>query len=279
MRMAPQHNGVLLDRCVYPLFLRDGVCAEDYVNNSINSLSIPDLVAMAHHPTSSRVLDTIFESPTVPYRTRNKFVLRFMGHFHELVDDRIGSRVGDRMWAGSDPYLKVGGELLLGLGAEQLTTPPLQEKIAKSLSPHEQNLAGSQYGKYFVRNMNLMLLKRDPDAWRAQQSSKGATSAPSTSGQIGSVSVSAPNGPSEQPQVEVTPKPSSKRKRKGGDDIDRVFDSALGKKQKRSALPPARKERTVPTNSDAAGLESILGAIKDAPKGEKDRKHKKKKVK
>lgn len=107
MRMAPPHNGVLLDRCVDPLFLRDCMCPKDYVNNSINSLSIPDLIAMAHHPTSSRVLDTIFESPTVPYRTRNKFVLKFMGHFHELVDDRIGSRVGDRMWAGSDPYLKV----------------------------------------------------------------------------------------------------------------------------------------------------------------------------
>jgi nucleolar protein 9 len=62
---------------------------------------------MAHHPTSSRVLDTVFESPTVPHRTRNKFALRFVGHFHELVDDRIGSRVGDRVWAGSDPYLKV----------------------------------------------------------------------------------------------------------------------------------------------------------------------------
>jgi len=35
-------------------------------------------------------------------------VLRLVGHFHELVDDRIGSRVGDRLWAGSDPYLKVG---------------------------------------------------------------------------------------------------------------------------------------------------------------------------
>ena len=62
---------------------------------------------MAHHPTSSRVLDAIFESPTVPQRTRNKFILKFVGHFHELVDDKFGSRVGDRMWAGSDPYLKV----------------------------------------------------------------------------------------------------------------------------------------------------------------------------
>ena len=101
-----------------PFVLAGDVCPEDYVN-SINSLSIPDLIAMAHHPTSSRVLDTIFESPTVPYRTRNKFVLKFMGHFHELVDDRIGSRVGDRMWAGSDPYLKVGRQALLGPDAER----------------------------------------------------------------------------------------------------------------------------------------------------------------
>ena len=34
-------------------------------------------------------------------------MLKFVGHFHVLVEDRFGSRVGDRMWAASDPYLKV----------------------------------------------------------------------------------------------------------------------------------------------------------------------------
>ena len=107
MRMASPHNDTLLNRCVCLPSSHDEVRPKDYTNNSINSLSILDLIAMAHHPTSSRVLDAIFESSTVPHRTRNKFVLRFMGHFHELIDDRIGSRVGDRVWAGSDPYLKV----------------------------------------------------------------------------------------------------------------------------------------------------------------------------
>lgn len=88
------------------------------MNYSINSLSIPDLIAMAHHPTSSRVLDTIFESSTVPHRARNKFVLRFVGHFHELVNDRIGSRVGDRLWAGSDPYLKVNPRASIELDSD-----------------------------------------------------------------------------------------------------------------------------------------------------------------
>ena len=151
-----------------------------------------------------------------------------------------------------------------------LTTALLQEKIAKSLQSSEQNLAGSQYGKYFVRNMNLLLLKRDPDAWRAQQSSTREVSIPSTSGQTKSIS----KPPLEQTSAETTPK----RKRKDGDDIDRLFDSTLGKKQKRGALPPAREELTISANHDAIGLESILGAIKNAPKGDKDIKRKKKKA-
>jgi len=121
--------------------------------------------------------------------------------------------------------------------------------------------------------MNLLLLKRDPDAWRAQQSSNREV--PSTSGQTTSV----PKTPLEQTSAEATSKISSKRKRKDGDDIDQLFDSALGRKQKRCALPPPREEHTISTNYDASGLESILGAIKSAPKGDKDLKRKKKKVK
>jgi nucleolar protein 9 len=66
-----------------------------------------DLLRIAHHPTSSRVLDAIFESPTVPFKAKRNFVVRFIGHYHVLVDDRIGSRVGDRCWAFADPYLRV----------------------------------------------------------------------------------------------------------------------------------------------------------------------------
>ena len=152
----------------------------------------------------------------------------------------------------------------------------LQEKIAKSLQLHEQNLAGSQYGKYFVRNMNLLLLKRDPDAWRAQQSSKKEVSTPSTSGKKEPALTPALEKP--PPEQTVALKLSSKRKRKESDDIDKLFDSTLGKRQKRTALPPVQEEHSVFSSSDAPGLEGVLGAIKAAPKGDKDGKHKKKKV-
>jgi len=69
-----------------------------------------DLLAVAHDVTSSRVLDVVFESPTVPKKSKNALVLAFLGHFHELVDDRIGSRVGDRCWGEADPFLRVGSD-------------------------------------------------------------------------------------------------------------------------------------------------------------------------
>lgn len=75
--------------------------------NSIHSLSIPDLMAVAHNATSSRVLDALLESPTVPFKAKRRFVMSLIGHYHTLVDDRIGSRVGDRCWAFADTYLRV----------------------------------------------------------------------------------------------------------------------------------------------------------------------------
>lgn len=69
-----------------------------------------DLLRMAHNATSSRILDVLFESPTVPFKAKRRFVVSLIGHYHTLVDDRIGSRVADRCWAFADPYLRVSLE-------------------------------------------------------------------------------------------------------------------------------------------------------------------------
>ena len=94
----------VLDRYDSILSISDLPCSPP---QSLQALSIDELTAMAHHPTSSRVLDALLDSPTVPYKAKRRFVMAFIGHYHVLVDDRIGSRVGDRCWASADPYLKV----------------------------------------------------------------------------------------------------------------------------------------------------------------------------
>lgn len=75
--------------------------------HSIQSQEIDQIIKMSRHPVSSRVLDVFLESPSVSLRDKRNFLMSLMGHYHTLVDDRIGSRVGDRCWTCADPYLKV----------------------------------------------------------------------------------------------------------------------------------------------------------------------------
>lgn len=83
----------------------DKIDVSDY---SIKSLSTEDLISLSQNPISSRVIDVLFDSETVPFKVKRALVMSLIGHYHTLVDDRIGSRVGDRCWAFADPYLRVG---------------------------------------------------------------------------------------------------------------------------------------------------------------------------
>lgn len=75
--------------------------------SSLYSFLPDDLLAIACNATGSHVLDAVLGSPTVSLRSRKRLVTSFIGRFHLLVDDRIGSRVADRCWEAADPYLKV----------------------------------------------------------------------------------------------------------------------------------------------------------------------------
>lgn len=182
-------------------------------------------------------------------------------HYHLLVDDRIGSRVGDRCWASADPYLK--------------------EKIGRSLIPQEQFLAASYYGKYFARNLHLQLLKRRPDDWKAMQSKSGAPA--QSTGVTRPLKTSVAN---VQPDsiAEVAPeliKGKRKREAKPEDEIDVLFTAGLGKKSKKGNLtsavigvqdpPDVGSPNRQMTKHNGKGtavedLSSVFGAIRAAPK-------------
>ena len=76
-------------------------------------MSTEELVSMAHHAISSHVFDALLESTTISPKQKRAFIQRFLGEYHRLVDDRIGSRVADRCWVTADTYLKVGMGLYL----------------------------------------------------------------------------------------------------------------------------------------------------------------------
>lgn len=139
---------------------------------------------------------------------------------------------------------------------------------------HEQLLAGSFYGKFFARNLNLYLLQRKPDDWRNMQADRK---------RVQDQANTATSDPSPPKLTNTSPPPPPKRKRKAQpeDEIEAVFNATLGKRIKKAALDspdmvtseaaiPERKKGTQNRKESRkdGGLEDVLGAIRAAPKGE-----------
>ncbi|KDR74394.1 hypothetical protein GALMADRAFT_250311 [Galerina marginata CBS 339.88] len=215
-----------------------------FVIDAIYSLSIEERITTAHSTSGSRVFDVLLESNTVPSKMKRQLVIDFIGHYHVLVDDKLGSRVGDRCWAFSDTYLK--------------------EKIARSLISQEQSLAASFYGKFFARNLNLYLLQRRPEDWRNLQSDRKRAQEQQTSKVIDSPSISVAG---KQPRSAD----SLKRKARPENEIDALFNEQLGKKIKKAALAddlPVAEVFSQPPKTDVKSrdtdkeLQLVLGAIR-----------------
>ncbi|KAG8904403.1 Nucleolar protein 9 [Tulasnella sp. 403] len=124
----------------------------ELVYQSLDALPIEEVLTMAKDRIASRVLDALAESPTVPLRTKRKYIMSLIGYYHTLLNDQLGSRVCDNIWKASDPMLR--------------------ERIARSLFDHESSLMESRYGSFFIRNANLWVLKRNADDWRQDQALK-----------------------------------------------------------------------------------------------------------
>ncbi|KAK2464918.1 hypothetical protein APHAL10511_002994 [Amanita phalloides] len=129
LRLSAPHNEIVID--------------------SLVSLSVEERIKLAHNMYSSRIFDVLLTSPSVASKSRRRVVMEFIGKYHLLADDRIGSHVADHCWEHADTYLK--------------------EKIARSLIPHDRDLAASYYGRFFARNLDLQLLQRRPDEWKNKQ--------------------------------------------------------------------------------------------------------------
>ncbi|KAG6918212.1 hypothetical protein DXG01_015805 [Tephrocybe rancida] len=230
----------------------------DIVIANIAALPMEERIKMAHDASGSRVYDALLESPTVTPKVKREFVMGFIGHYHLLVDDRLGSRVGDRCWAFADTYLK--------------------EKIGRSLIIHEQFLAGSFYGKFFARNLNLYLLQRRPDEWKTMQADRKRVQ-----DALANPTQATPVPPTASGENATdTSKKSAKRKRHNQteDEIDAVFNASLGIKKAAlsdvvpiSTLPDV-EEKVFKKNRAPDNLQAVLGAIQSAPKDNKGQKKK-----
>ncbi len=95
--------------------------ANETVLNSLTSLSLDEMLKMAHNPIACHVLESALRSKSVGFKYRKKLLQAFMGNYVRLVDDRCGSRVGDTIWDAADGFTKVS---LTGVGRRMIDVRP-----------------------------------------------------------------------------------------------------------------------------------------------------------
>lgn len=181
------------------------------------------LLSYAKSPIASHLLDKVLTSAAVPAKYRRKLYLAFVGRYAELADDRLGSRVADTVWDTADGFMR--------------------EKIARSLIPDATTLANSQFGRFLSRRLDLHLLQRRPDEWRAAQIgvkhhfAHQKEAAPVPAAPVAEVKAEVK---AEQPSAEdeAAARKAEKRKRRKEreekDEIDELFASSEKSKKKKS---------------------------------------------
>jgi nucleolar protein 9 len=183
------------------------------------------------------------------------FILRLIGHFPQIADDRIGSRVAERAFATADPFLK--------------------DKIAASVFDHQEELQRSAYAHFLARKMELPLWGRKREEWKLKMGRLAAEEKARAAGRAVPAATAA--APAPAPVV-------SKKRERRTDDIDEIFktgtapasapkeSNGAGGDDEERAAKRARKEarraekaaKKASSNGEASteGLGDVLAAIK-----------------
>ena len=131
----------------------------------------------------------------------------------DLLADKIGSRVAERIWESADGFTK--------------------EKIAKILVKSSESIRRSQYGRYLWPKLKLDIMMRRPDQWRAEAigvkhhfaHQKSAADPESEVRARGGDATAGANGDQEDAHAEED-------KKRKTDDIDDLFEGVVDKKKK-----------------------------------------------
>jgi nucleolar protein 9 len=142
---------------------------------------------------------------------RRRLITILLPHLEDLLSDKIGSRISERIWESSDGFTK--------------------EKIAKSLLSSSESIRRSQYGRYLWPRMKLDVMQRRPDMWRAEAigvvhhfaHQKAPATATATAQQ------------EQEKRVEQERKEVEEEKKRKKDDIDELFEGVQDRKKSKKS--------------------------------------------
>ncbi|PLW58036.1 hypothetical protein PCANC_00733 [Puccinia coronata f. sp. avenae] len=207
---------------------------EKIITKGLADLPIEVIIGFSRDPIGSRALDALLKSPSVTSPTRRHFTMRFLGKFHQLADDRIGSHIAETIWAISDVYLK--------------------EKIASSLVSHQVFLQKSSFGHFFLKKLDLPLFERQREAWKSKMAIKFPRISFLPSAKP-SAAASAQLQTSDQSGLDESKKLQSK-----GTDIPEEAPPHTSKKESSKKKKESHQKRAHPSSNDKASSDKITAS-------------------
>jgi len=156
-----------------------------------------------------------------------------------------------------------------------------QEKIARSVIPHEYTLAGSLYGKFFARRLHLTLLHRKPEEWKVLQArqqaerpemtqakQQGATPKPIATTSAADVDIPKQQTTKRGREGDTNEVEGTRKRKRKVNELDAIFEGVKENRFGKVGLPSKTTGKAGADNIGAPVPDDILHAIKAAPKGE-----------
>jgi nucleolar protein 9 len=203
LAQCSEANEVVLQSYVPPRLTRE---KGSRLMNSLIDQPTETLITYSTNPIASRLLDIVLTHPSIPTKYRRRLISTLTPHLEDLLADKIGSRVAERVWESADGYTK--------------------EKIAKILVKSSESIRRSQYGRYLWPKLKLDIMMRRPDQWRAE--AIGVKHHFAHQKEAVNPTTTAPVEEQEEASEEQEDK---KRKT---DDIDELFEGVIEKKKQKS---------------------------------------------
>jgi len=206
LAQCPGANEVVLQSYVPPLLIAE----ERSLTDRLIDQPTETLLSYSTNPIASRLLDIVLTHPSIPTKFRRRLISTLTPHLEDLLSDKIGSRVAERVWESADGYTK--------------------EKIAKILVKSSESIRRSQYGRYLWPKLKLDVMMRRPDQWRAEAIGVKHHFAHQKEAAVKPTSTEV----DAEGEVKDTEQPEEEDKKRKTDDIDDLFEGVVDKKKKKS---------------------------------------------
>ncbi|KAJ1888269.1 Nucleolar protein 9 [Kickxella alabastrina] len=123
--------------------------AQTPIMDSFFSQDIDRVISWCKDPSGSRIIEAIFKSPNVPFKSKQRVMERFSGRYTDLAMNKYSSHTVDACWEIADVEFK--------------------ETVILEMVKNANLLQDNHFGRIVLRNCAFEQYKRRAEEWRERE--------------------------------------------------------------------------------------------------------------